>query len=302
LLSFARRKRAEKELANVNVLLERVLELRTYDLRVKSIEVALDLDPALPETMVDANQVQQVFLNVIINAEQAMLAANGQGTLTVRSRRQGDAIRLSFQDDGPGMEAETLRRIFDPFYTTKDTGEGTGLGLTISYGIIEDHGGRIWAESEPGRGTTFHIELPVVQGAAQPSGPAAAELEPATASHAILVVDDEQSIQRLLGSILEMDGHRVDTARNGTEALERIARRSYDMVITDIKMPDMGGPDLYRRLLETDPSLAERTVFITGDTVSPETRTFLESVKNPCLAKPFRVREVRETIARMLAA
>ncbi|MDP3768287.1 MAG: ATP-binding protein, partial [Dehalococcoidia bacterium] len=212
LLSFARRKRAEKELANLNVLLERVLELRVYDLRVKNIDLELDLDPKLPETMVDANQIQQVFFNVIINAEQSMLAANGAGKLKVRSRRQDDVLRLSFQDDGPGMEAETLRRIFDPFFTTKETGEGTGLGLTISYGIIDEHAGRIWAESQPGRGTTFIIELPVVQGVEAPAGPEEREPESTVSGRSILVVDDEESIQRLLGSILTMDGHQVDIA------------------------------------------------------------------------------------------
>ncbi|OGO49734.1 MAG: hypothetical protein A2148_09835 [Chloroflexi bacterium RBG_16_68_14] len=302
LLSFARRKRAEKELANLNVLLERVLELRVYDFRVKNIDLELDLDPKLPETMVDADQIQQVFLNVILNAEQSMLAAHGRGTLAVRTRREKGVIRISFQDDGPGMTPETLRRIFDPFFTTKDTGEGTGLGLTISYGIIDEHGGRIWAESEPGRGTTFTIELPIVRGVEQPAGPREEEPPaPTGRGRSILVVDDEESIQRLLGSILELDGHRVDTARNGMEALERINRRRYDLIITDIKMPDMDGRDLYQRLLELDRELAQRTVFITGDTVSPETRTFLQRVDNLCLAKPFRVREVRETIAQILA-
>ena len=300
LLSFARRKRAEKEPADLNVLVERVLELRTYDFRVKNMDLELDLDPDLPKTMVDANQIQQVFLNVVINAEQAMRSANSHGTLRVRSRREGDVIRFTFQDDGPGMSPETLRRIFDPFFTTKETGEGTGLGLTISYGIIDDHGGRIWAESA-GRGTTFTIELPVVEGGARPAGPVEAEPEePAAPGSAILVVDDEESIQRLLGSILEMDGHRVDTAGNGREALDRIARRNYDMVITDIKMPEMDGRELYDRLRREYPGLAERTVFITGDTVSPETRDFLQRVDNPCLAKPFRVRQVRETISAIL--
>jgi two-component system NtrC family sensor kinase len=303
LLSFARRRRAEKELSNLNVLIERVLDLRGYELRVKSIEVYADLDPELPETMVDANQIQQVLFNVIINAEQAMVAKDGQGTLTVRSRASDGTITLSFHDDGTGMPAETLRRIFDPFFTTKDTGEGTGLGLTISYGIIEDHGGRIWADSQPGRGTTFYIELPVVHGTAQsPQREPSAEPQQTvtTASHSILVVDDEESIQRLLGSILQMDGHKVDTARNGSEALERLSQSRYDLVITDIKMPDMDGRELYQRLLSLDRALAEHTIFITGDTVSPDTRMFLQNVRNPCLAKPFRVREVRDTIAAML--
>jgi signal transduction histidine kinase len=302
LLSFARRKKTHKELANLNALIERVLELRSYDLRVKNIDVQLDL-AELPDTLVDADQIQQVFLNVIINAEQAILSAGDRGTLTVRSRAEGDAIHLTIRDDGPGLADATLRRIFDPFFTTKQAGEGTGLGLTISYGIIDDHGGRIWAESAPKRGTTFHIELPVVRDdarAPQPRG--TTEAEPAVTGRSILVVDDEESIQRLLGTILAMDGHQVDVARNGLDALRQISRRRYDAVITDIKMPDMDGRALYQELLATDRSLAERTIFITGDTVSPETRIFLQEVDNPCLAKPFRVREVRETLEGLLAA
>ena len=300
LLSFARRKHTEKELASLNLLLEHVLELRTYDLQVKSIELNLELDPKLPKTMVDTNQIQQVFLNVIINAEQSMLAASGRGTLTVRTEQRDGAIRISFQDDGPGIDEETLRRIFDPFFTTKDVGEGTGLGLTICYGIIDEHNGRIWAESQPGQGSTFIIELPIVAGAERAADPEV-EQETAVAARSILVVDDEESIQRLLGSLLEIDGHHVDTASNGREALERIAGRRYDVLITDIKMPGMDGRDLYERLRKEDPALAERTVFITGDTVSPDTRSFLQRVKNPVLAKPFRIREVRETINDILA-
>ena len=266
---------------------------------MKNIEVELDLDPNLPQTMVDTDQIQQVFFNIIINAEQAMMAEEGQGTLKVRSWRQQDAIRLSLQDDGPGIDDETLHRIFDPFFTTKQTGEGTGLGLTISYGIIDGHGGRIWAESQPGRGTAFIIELPIVQGSERPRAAPEEELSTATGG-SILVVDDEESIQRLLGSILEMDGHQVDTARNGIEALERIGQGHYDVLITDIKMPNMDGRALYQRLLELDNDLAQRTVFITGDTVSPDTRDFLDQVRNPCLAKPFRIRQVRETISQIL--
>jgi signal transduction histidine kinase/CheY-like chemotaxis protein len=300
LLSFARRRRADKEIVNLNVLLERVLELRNYDLRVKNIDVTLDFDPKLPETMVDANQIQQVFLNVIINAEQAILAEHSEGKLTVQTRKDGDSIRITFRDTGPGMNAETRGRIFDPFFTTKDPGEGTGLGLTISYNIIEEHGGRIWVESEPGRGSTFVIQLPIEHGAA-PARPPEQEPEAAVTPRSILVVDDEESIQRLLGSILELDGHQVETARNGVEALEALKRHRYDVVITDIKMPDMDGRELYDRLTALDSGLAHRTIFITGDTVSPDTRTFLQRVNNPCLTKPFRVRDVRETIVQLLA-
>jgi two-component system NtrC family sensor kinase len=195
LLTFARRRKSTKEPANANVLLERVLELRNYDLRVRNIDVQMELDPALPETMVDTNQLQQVFLNVVINAEQAMRGNGDAGTLRIRTGVNGGNVRISFEDSGPGMSAETVRRIFDPFFTTKDAGEGTGLGLTISYGIIEEHGGRIWAESEPGRGTAFHIELPVLAGVTAIPKDLRRDAEPGPAASSdrrrILIVDDE---------------------------------------------------------------------------------------------------------------
>jgi two-component system NtrC family sensor kinase len=306
LLTFARRREPRKEPANLNTLIERVLELRNYDLRVRNINVAQELDPALPDTMVDTNQILQVFLNIIINAEQAMrstLEEGGEGTLRIATRASRPGMVLaSFQDSGPGMSEETLRRIFDPFYTTKDAGEGTGLGLTISYGIVEEHGGRIWAESEPGRGTTFLIELPVLAG----SVPARARDEDGAVTapvdrRRILVVDDEEAIQQLLTGVLEMDGHDVAIANNGREALERVGREPFDLIITDIKMPVMGGPDLYKRLRDEGNPLAQRVIFITGDTVAPDTRRFLQGIKNTVLSKPFRLRDVRESVASALA-
>ncbi len=302
LLTFARRRKVQKEPANLNTLIERVLELRNYDLRVRNIETDLDLDVALPETMVDTNQIQQVMLNIIINAEQAMRAETGGGTLRIHTSVGDGSVLASFQDSGPGMSKETVRRIFDPFFTTKEAGEGTGLGLTISYGIIEEHGGRIWAESDPGRGTTFFIELPIIAGtAAAPRvlhDPVHTE---AVERSRILVVDDEDSIQRLLTGILEMDGHDVQVANNGREALDRIRRETFDLIITDIKMPVMGGADLHKELRDAGNALAGRMIFITGDTVAPETRSFLQGVDNAVLSKPFRLREIRESVRHALS-
>jgi two-component system NtrC family sensor kinase len=298
LLTFARRREARKEPANLNTLIERVLELRNYDLRVRNIDVVQDLDPDLPETMVDTNQILQVLLNVIINAEQAMrttLESGKEGTLRVATRTDGAGmVTASFTDNGAGMDDATVRRIFDPFFTTKDAGDGTGLGLTISYGIIEEHGGRIWAESKPGRGTTFHIELPIVTGvAAAPRAKDAIAMTPsATERRRILVVDDEEAIQKLLTGVLEMDGHDVAIANNGREALDRVGAEAFDLIITDIKMPVMGGPDMFRRLQEQGNPLARRVIFITGDTVAPDTRKFLQGVQNTVLSKPFRLRDV----------
>jgi two-component system NtrC family sensor kinase len=304
LLTFARRRKPTKEPANLNALIERVLELRNYDLRVRNIDVEMQLDASLPETMVDTNQIQQVFLNVVINAEQAMRSEGGHGRFVIRSGVVEGNVRITFQDSGPGMSAETVRRVFDPFFTTKDAGEGTGLGLTISYGIIEEHGGRIWAESEPGRGTAFHVDLPVLAGVSSVPTELRREPERVTENadrHRILIVDDEDSIQKLLTGVLEMDGHQVSVASNGREALEQLMRDSFDLIITDIKMPVMSGTDLYRRLSDDGSPLARRLIFVTGDTVAPETRKFLETVDNAVLSKPFRLRDVRETVRATLS-
>jgi two-component system NtrC family sensor kinase len=305
LLTFARRREARKEPANLNTLIERVLELRNYDLRVRNIDVVQDFDLDLPDTMVDTNQILQVLLNIIINAEQAMrpgLDDGGQGTLRITTRTvRAGVVAASFADSGPGMSQETLRRIFDPFFTTKEAGDGTGLGLTISYGIIEEHGGRIWAESSS-TGSTFHVELPVLSGT--PAKPRPKEDAPQVSSSVdrrrILVVDDEEAIQQLLTGVLEMDGHDVAVANNGREALDRVGKESFDLIITDIKMPVMGGPDMYRRLRDDQNPLAERVIFITGDTVAPDTRKFLQDIDNTVLAKPFRLRDVRESVASAL--
>ena len=161
LLTFARQHPQEKQSVNINSAIENVLELRAYQQRVNNNEVDTRFAPDLPEITADSFQLQQVFLNIVINAEHFMTEAHGRGTLTITTEQVGDIIRASFADDGPGIARENIGHLFDPFFTTKEVGKGTGLGLSISYGIITEHGGRIYAESEPGKGATFIVELPV---------------------------------------------------------------------------------------------------------------------------------------------
>jgi len=161
LLTFARKHEAEEKPVNMNNIIEKVLELRAYEQKVSNIEVNTQFAPDLPEITADGFRLQQVFINLIINAEHFMAEAHGRGTLTITTERIGDTIRASFTDDGPGIAQENLRHLFDPFFTTKEVGKGTGLGLSISYGIITQHDGRIYAESELGKGATFIIELPI---------------------------------------------------------------------------------------------------------------------------------------------
>jgi len=164
LLTFARKHTPVKQMMNINSIIERVLELRVYDQRVSNIQVITKFAPDLPETMADYFQLQQVFLNIVINAEYFMTEAHQGGILTITTEKVGDIIKVSFTDDGPGIAKENLVRLFDPFFTTKKIGKGTGLGLSISHGMITEHGGRIYAESELGKGATFIVELPIVIG------------------------------------------------------------------------------------------------------------------------------------------
>jgi two-component system NtrC family sensor kinase len=164
LLTFARRREPRKKSINLNDVVERSLELQGHQLELDRISIVKELDEALPPAMADPFQMQQVFMNIIGNAHQALRDWGGERRLRVRSELQGDMIHLEFADSGPGIPAEVMGRLFEPFFTTREVGEGTGLGLSIAYGIVEAHGGRIWADSEVGKGTTFRVRLPISVG------------------------------------------------------------------------------------------------------------------------------------------
>ena len=163
LLAFARRHDLKKQFSDVNEILARALELRAYELRTSNIDLGVELAPDLPKTIADFGEIQEVFLNIIMNAEQAMTEANHGGKLSVNTQRVKKYIKIRFTDDGPGIPAEKLGKVFDPFFTTRGGRGGTGLGLSVCHSIVAEHGGRIYAESKPGKGTTFIVELPVVK-------------------------------------------------------------------------------------------------------------------------------------------
>jgi signal transduction histidine kinase/CheY-like chemotaxis protein len=300
LLMFARRHKAERHYQSVNDILKSTLELREYQLRVDNIRVRLQLDEGLPKTMVDFFQLQQVFLNLINNAHQAMVDAHGKGELTVSTWAEDDQIHVVIDDSGPGIQKENLSKIFDPFFTTKEVGKGTGLGLSLSYGIVKEHGGTINVKSESGRGTAISIVLPI-----QERKEAAAEETPRIVApdngggRSILVVDDEEVIVSLLEEILTTEGHRVDVARNGLEALHKIRTGSYDLVLSDLRMPGMGGEDLYSRIGKEQPELLPRIVFTTGDIVSPDVQKFIKRTGNRFITKPFSLEDVLQTLHHM---
>jgi len=288
LLTFARQHKAEKGPAAMNQVLDDTLELRGYELRVRGIDVRREYDEALPDTMGDAHQLQQVFLNLITNAEQAMERAEGRHhRLTVRTRRAGDAIRIEVEDTGGGVPANLLERIFNPFFTTKPTGHGTGLGLSISLGIVREHEGRIWAENASHGGARFVVELPVIVPRLSGEFPAALAAHPVGDSLHILVVDDEASVRVALQRYLAARGHDVETTASGQDALGLLRAGEYDAVIVDMRMPDLSGEQLFEELRSADREHAERVIFTTGDLVSEQMRRFLDGSGRPCVPKPF---------------
>ncbi|HEX9705499.1 MAG TPA: PAS domain S-box protein [Gemmatimonadales bacterium] len=288
LLTFARQHKAEKVPTAVNQVLDDTIDLRNYELRVRGIDLMRDYDEDVPDTMADAHQLQQVFLNLLTNAEQAMEQLPRQAhRLTVRTRRVAAIIRIEIEDTGPGIPNNLLERVFNPFFTTKPLGSGTGLGLSISLGIVREHEGRIWAESVTAGGARFVIELPLVT--ARTSGEFAAT---APAAHQpdrlrILVVDDEMSVRVALQRYLALRGHDVEATPSGLDALSRLAAGAYDGVIVDMRMPDLSGEQLFKELQAKDPEHARRVIFTTGDVVSEGMRQFLNASGRPCVPKPF---------------
>ena len=305
LLTFARKRQSTRHLIDLNQVVRETLALRAYEQRVSNIAVIEALAGGLPQVLADPHQIQQVLLNLIINAEHAMLSANGRGSLVVRSWHDIDreAVCVEVNDDGPGVPHEVKGKIFDPFFTTKEVGQGTGLGLTVAYAIIQEHGGRIRVESHPNGGASFYVELPVTEERpATVKGHAASPPPQTVRGASVLLVEDEHALAAAVAEALSEAGLRVDHAGDGHEALARLREtQAYDLVICDLKMPRVDGMTLYRAIAAAAPELARRVIFVTGDVAGTDAERFLEESGCRWLAKPFRLadllRAVRETLA-----
>ncbi len=295
-LALARQHPPERQTVNLNRVVEDAVELLAYPLRVEGVEITLSLSPALPALWADPHQLHQVVVNLVTNAQQAMRDSTGPRriTLTTEHDARSGRVVLGVADTGPGIAPELQGRIFEPFFTTKAPGKGTGLGLSLCQGLIEEHGGTIGVRSEPGGGAIFRVELPV-QAIPARAGEPTAELG-ALPRRSILVVDDEPEVAAVLADVLAMDGHEVRTAPDGAAALRALAEGAYDAIFSDLRMPTLDGPGLYRELERRDPRQARRIIFLTGDTLSPEIRAFLEQVAAPTVTKPFALAEIRRAL------
>ena len=297
LLTFARKRHTTRAMVDVNQVVRQTLALRSYEQRLSNITVFEALAAGLPLVFADPHQFQQVLLNLIINAEQAMLGANGRGSLVLRTWHDfdNDAVMLEVNDDGPGVPEDVQPKIFDPFFTTKEVGKGTGLGLTVAYAIILEHGGRITVTSQPDAGASFFVALPVTDGPVKQITARETVSAATVAGSVALVVEDEEALGAAVAESLTDAGFAVDRARDGAEALMRVKARVYDLIVCDLKMPRVDGMTFYRALEREHPQTARRIVFVTGDVAGTEAEQFLEETGCRWLAKPFRLRDLLRT-------
>jgi two-component system NtrC family sensor kinase len=296
LLSFARKQEPRRRPVPLSRALESCLALLRNEFLASRVETILEVEPDLPPIQADPTELQQVFLNLLTNAAHAIAGARQPGRVTIRARASGDLVLVEVEDDGPGIPPGQVEHVFEPFFTTKPRGEGTGLGLSIAGGIVRELGGRIGVRAGSAGGACFGIELPAAQGPAFVT-PAATPLDP-PAGLRVLVVDDEPHVLHFMRATLEAWGHAVDAAADGSEALERAVTGDFDLVVSDLRMPALGGREFYEALQARAPAVAERLVFSTGDTVRGDTLAFLEGLGRPWLHKPFRLVELRDLLAR----
>jgi signal transduction histidine kinase len=316
LLRFARRDKPEKRPLGLSGVLLKTLDRKSYDLKSSRIEVVTDLDPSLPFVLGDFQQLQVAFTHLITNAQQAMFDHRGHGTLTIGGAHRDGKVFLTFADDGPGITAENTRRVFDPFFTTKAVGQGTGLGLSVCFAIVRDHGGVLRVSGKPGRGAVFTVELPVAPpevAAASDAAPAGRELslgpgraasamvatKAASAGPRILIAESEPDVQSILVDLLESLGYRADTADSGEAAIAKIRSQNYEALIADVDLPRLDGPKLVETLRSTKPKLARRVIFLASDTARPHLIEFTSTSGNLLMGKPFRLDAMRDALQRL---
>lgn len=321
-LAIARRKPPERRPLNVNTSLQAALDLLGYQFRNANLVVTTHLAPNLPNVMGDSDQLTQVFMNLALNAAQAMHEWPKERTLTIATEQKGSDVRITFRDTGPGVHPDLHQKVFEPFFSTKGPQGGTGVGLSLCLNIVEGHGGSLTLDETPGGGATFLISLPINVPSAEQTAETEVEAEerseavtsalpsPSSAARAsraprtspalkILVVDDEPELAQTLADLLAPLGHRVTLASDGREALDILATTPHDAIISDLRMPRLDGPTLYKELQKTKPTYCDRILYVTGDTLSTHVQEFLRTHDVPVIEKPYKIRDIKRALARL---
>ncbi|HET7474258.1 MAG TPA: ATP-binding protein [Candidatus Limnocylindrales bacterium] len=317
LLDFARQRPPERVRTELRPLVERILALQSYVLSRNQITAQIDIADDVPALLVDRGQIQQVLVNLTFNSAQAIHAAGRSGTIRIQARRasSGDGarptVRIAVIDDGPGVSPDIANRLFLPFATTKAPGEGTGLGLSVSFGIVTAHGGTLRHERNGDGGATFVVELPVESSApADPAAPTPAArpsvpLPPDDARGAlhprILVLDDEPAIREFLSRALVRYGYEPVLASTGPAALEIVRADPPAGILCDHRMAGMSGTEFHAAVSEIVPALSRRFAFMSGDVLDPQLRAFATDHGIHLLAKPFDLATVERLVGALLA-
>jgi two-component system NtrC family sensor kinase len=297
-LAMARQQRPERGPVAINEVVAAALDITSYAIRTSGIELATDLAPGIPHINADDDQLHQVLLNLVVNAQQSLQDQPAPRRIQVTTCFDPifDLVHITVADNGPGIPVHLRARIFEPYFTTKPTGVGTGVGLAVSLGIVEAHGGTLTVACPDEGGAVFTVTLPLgTVDAAKAVATAPAKTNADVC--AILIVDDEADIREALAEILQGAQHRIVTASSGREALERMATERFDAILTDIRMPDLDGRALYQEIGRRWPRQASRVVFVTGDTLASALRDFVSSSGRPVIEKPFLPHEVRRIVA-----
>lgn len=309
-LAMARQRKAERAYVSVAKVIGDAVELLAYSLRTSGVSLAAEIASDIPDTHADADLLHQVVVNLIVNARQALEEKGGEDRrIVIRAdhEKADDAIVIRVSDNGPGIPAAIRTRIFDPFFTTKPQDHGTGIGLAVSRGLVEAHGGTLeLSPRQPVRGAEFVIRLPVTlsegDDSASVSGtkPHAPE---AAARTRVLVVDDEPELAELIAEIVSGLGHDVSTAISGHAAQKLLTGKAQtvDAILCDIRMPDGDGPALYDWLAANRPELTGRIGFVTGDTLGPSAGRFLARSGCPVIEKPFTPSDIADVLAALMA-
>jgi len=296
-LSMARQRPLDRAAVNINETVESVVSVTNYSLRKSNVELTLDLTPDLPGVWANDDELNQVVTNLVVNAQQSIEGSGESGNLRIASAYDDveHRVLLSVSDNGPGIPHEIRSRVFEPFFTTKEVGEGTGIGLAVCHRIMESLHGKIGLVSHPGQGASFTISLPAI-----PEERASAIVRPQSpakpAACRVLVVDDDPEIASMLKEILVLDGHDVRCAPSGKKALQLLSRHDFQIILTDLRMPDTDGIGLYQTLARLTPGLLDRVGFVTGDTFSSSAREFLRQSERPHIEKPFTPEQVRRLV------
>lgn len=300
-LAMARRRETQKHPVAVDTLADATLQLLAYGLRSSGVSIGRDIPSDLPRLWCDPDQMQQVLSNLLVNARQALETQPQPRNVHLTARADADWLTIEVADNGPGIPEEIRPLVFDPFFTTKPIGVGTGIGLGVSRGIVEAHGGSLTlAPSAVGARLVARLPLHPEDAApdVEPGEPQTSA--PSSDKKSALIVDDEIEVGRLLSEMLAVQGLRCDLVSTGAAAQALLERRDYDAILCDVRMPDIDGPGLYAWMVEHRPNLCARTAFITGDTLGAAAGGFLTRVARPILEKPFVPTELRRLLAELL--